>query len=137
MSGPEEFVLGNAAELSVLQKAGIEEAPAVIITTHDDDMNVYLTIYCRRLRPDIQIISRANTERTVQKLHSVGADQVMSYESLAAGMVFNLLRPHGLQILAEGLNLEAHLFGLCCATEDKAEGTQAFIEKRKPEFKDS
>jgi Trk K+ transport system NAD-binding subunit len=41
----------------------------------------------------------------VHKLHSAGADQVMSYTSLAAGMIFNLLRPHGLQILAEGLNL--------------------------------
>jgi enoyl-CoA hydratase len=38
--------------------------------------------------------------------------------------------------LAEGLNLEAHLFGLCCATEDKAEGTRAFLDKRKAEFKD-
>lgn len=38
--------------------------------------------------------------------------------------------------LAEGLNLEANLFGLCCATEDKAEGTRAFLDKRKPVFKD-
>jgi len=43
----------------------------------------------------------------------------------------------GLQgTLAEGLNLEANLFGLCCATEDKVEGTKAFLEKRKPDFKD-
>ncbi len=42
----------------------------------------------------------------------------------------------GLQVsLAEGLNLEANLFGLCCATADKNEGTRAFLEKRKPEFK--
>src|SRR5512146_2547718 len=32
--------------------------------------------------------------------------------------------------LAEGLFLEATLFGLCCATEDKKEGTTAFLEKR-------
>src|SRR5256886_2696388 len=37
--------------------------------------------------------------------------------------------------LAEGLYLEATLFGVCCATEDKKEGTTAFLEKRAAQFK--
>jgi enoyl-CoA hydratase/carnithine racemase len=37
--------------------------------------------------------------------------------------------------LAEGLYLEASLFGLICATEDKNEGTNAFLEKRPAQFK--
>jgi enoyl-CoA hydratase/carnithine racemase len=37
--------------------------------------------------------------------------------------------------LAEGLYLEATLFGVCCATEDKKEGTTAFLEKRPAQFK--
>src|SRR5436853_1120377 len=37
--------------------------------------------------------------------------------------------------LAEGLYLEATLFGVCCATEDKTEGTTAFLEKRAAQFK--
>jgi len=37
--------------------------------------------------------------------------------------------------LASGLAYEAALFGLACATEDRVEGTSAFLEKRKPEFK--
>src|SRR5512140_2863115 len=37
--------------------------------------------------------------------------------------------------LAEGLYLEATLFGVCCATEDKTEGTKAFLEKRPAQFK--
>ncbi|MHB1128127.1 MAG: enoyl-CoA hydratase-related protein [Bacillota bacterium] len=36
--------------------------------------------------------------------------------------------------LKEGLALEAHSFGKCCATEDKNEGANAFLEKRKPDF---
>jgi enoyl-CoA hydratase len=36
--------------------------------------------------------------------------------------------------LAEGLNYEAALFGVCCATEDKTEGTRAFLEKRAAAF---
>jgi len=35
----------------------------------------------------------------------------------------------------EGLFLEATLFGLVCATEDKREGTTAFLEKRPPQFR--
>jgi len=37
--------------------------------------------------------------------------------------------------LADGLFLEATLFGVCCATEDKKEGTTAFLEKRAASFK--
>src|SRR5215471_10666260 len=34
----------------------------------------------------------------------------------------------------EGQALEASYFGLCAGTEDKAEGTSAFLEKRAPQF---
>ena len=37
--------------------------------------------------------------------------------------------------LQEGLYLEAVLFGVACATEDKTEGTTAFLEKRAAAFK--
>ena len=37
--------------------------------------------------------------------------------------------------LAEGLYLEAVLFGASCATADKTEGTTAFLEKRPAQFK--
>src|SRR6202045_5000931 len=37
--------------------------------------------------------------------------------------------------LSEGLYLEAVLFAVCCATEDKKEGTSAFLEKRTAQFK--
>jgi enoyl-CoA hydratase len=36
---------------------------------------------------------------------------------------------------SEGLVLEASFFGVCAATEDKKEGTSAFLEKRPPQFR--
>jgi enoyl-CoA hydratase/carnithine racemase len=37
--------------------------------------------------------------------------------------------------LAEGQFVEAAMFGVCCATEDKKEGTSAFLEKRAAQFR--
>jgi Trk K+ transport system NAD-binding subunit len=102
---PDKYVLGNAAELEVLQKAGIMETPAVIITTNDDDTNVYLTIYCRRLRPDVQIITRATLERNVPTLHRAGTDFVMSHVSMGANTMLNLLTRSQILMVAEGLDL--------------------------------
>ena len=43
---------------------------------------------------------------------------------------------HGMEMpLKEGLYLEAALFGVTCATDDKNEGTTAFLEKRAANFK--
>lgn len=36
--------------------------------------------------------------------------------------------------LSPAMRVEAEMFGLCCGTEDKYEGTSAFLEKRKPVF---
>jgi voltage-gated potassium channel len=101
---PEKFVLGDAADLQILQKAGLMDSPAVVVTTRDDDMNIYLTLYCRRLRPDIQIISRSTLDRNIDTLHRAGADFVMSYASLGANAIYNLLRREDVLLLAEGLS---------------------------------
>jgi len=101
----DKYVLGDAADFEVLQAAGLRDAHTVIITSHDDDTNIYLTIYCRRLRPDIQIISRATLERNVQSLHRAGADFVMSYASMGANVLFNLLQRNDILMVAEGLTV--------------------------------
>ncbi len=102
---PEKYVLGSAADLEVLEQAGIRETSTAIITPHEDDVNVYLTIYCRQLRPDIQILSRATLERNVAPLHRAGADSVLSYASMGASAVINFLRRSRIVMVAEGLGL--------------------------------
>lgn len=98
-------VLGDAADIEVLKAAGLERATTVAVTTHDDDMNVYLTLYCRRLRPGLQILSRATLDRNVSTLYRAGADIVLSYASMGANAIFNLLRHRDLLLLGEGLDV--------------------------------
>jgi voltage-gated potassium channel len=101
----EHLVLGDAADLEVLRRAGIDEADGVIITTHDDDTNVYLTLYCRRLRPEIQVLARANLDRNVSTLHRAGADVVLSYASAGATAIWNELQANDTLVLDEGLDV--------------------------------
>lgn len=98
-------VVGDASHTGVLQQAGLSEAATVLITTRDDDTNIYLTILCRRLRANAQIICRCSLERNVATLQRAGADLVLSYGSMGANAVFNLLRRRETVLLAEGLNV--------------------------------
>jgi Trk K+ transport system NAD-binding subunit len=104
-NGNSKVIIGSAADHEVLLEAGIEKTPSVILTTHDDDLNIYLTIYCRRLRPDVQIISRASLNRNVKTLHRAGANLVMSYSSITTSTIVNLLRPGSLVMLSENLSM--------------------------------
>jgi len=99
----EHYIQGDAADLEILKKAGIDRARSIIITTHDDDMNIYLTFYCRQLRPDVQLISRTTTERNVSKLHRAGADLVMSYVSMGVSAILNILLPGEISVFTDGL----------------------------------
>ncbi|NHE58130.1 potassium channel family protein [Cyclobacterium plantarum] len=101
----DNYIYGDAANLDILLQAGILKAPSVIITTHEDDINAYLTIYCRKLRPDIQIITRSTLERNLDTMHRAGADFVMSYASMGANAIYNLLKKSDILMVAEGLDL--------------------------------
>lgn len=104
----EKYILGDAADYDVLEKAGLRESHTTLITTHNDDTNIFLTIYCRQLCPKMEIISRATYEKNVNTLHRAGADFVMSYASMGANTIFNILEGQDVMMLAEGLNIFNH-----------------------------
>lgn len=102
---PEKYVFGSGADKAVLELAGINDAQTVIITPRDDETNIYLTIFCRLLRPDIQIITRATLERNLAALHRAGCDIALSYASMGSNALFNLLQRSDLLMVAEGLDV--------------------------------
>jgi enoyl-CoA hydratase len=89
---------------------------------------------------------------TAQEAHRIGlvnevlpADKLIARAEELAGKIIGMA-PLAIQYcmeavnqgmgmtLQEGLFLEATLFGMCCATEDRKEGTTAFLEKRPANF---
>lgn len=99
------FVLGDASNYEVLCAAGINETKTVVVTTHNDDLNIYLTLYCRKLRPNIQLISRATLDKNIESLYNAGASLVMSQSSFTANTLMNLLQPEQVFMLTEGLTV--------------------------------
>ena len=53
----------------------------------------------------MQIVSRATLERNVSTLHRAGADFVMSYASMGANAIYNVLEQGDVVMLAEGLDV--------------------------------
>jgi Trk K+ transport system NAD-binding subunit len=100
-----EYVIGDAADRAVLEAAGIDDAGAILITTHDDNVNVYLTRYCRGLRPDARIVSRSKLDRNVSTLYRAGADAVLSYSGTGSAAIWNHLRGDETVLVAQGLNV--------------------------------
>jgi uncharacterized protein with PhoU and TrkA domain len=70
-------------------------------------MNIYLSVYCRRLNPDLRIVSRITHERNLEAIHRAGADFVLSYTTLGVEAVMSILRGSPPVLLGEGIELFA------------------------------
>lgn len=102
---PVNTIVGNAADPEILKEAGIATTPTVIITTNDDDTNLYLTLLCRQSNPDVEIIARCTLDKHVKALHKAGADFVQSYASIGASSIFNLLQKSRVVTVTQGLDV--------------------------------
>ncbi len=93
----EEGLLGVVADSGreeVLKRVGIERARGLIAAVGTDAENVYTVLSARVLRPDLFIVSRAETEDATIKLKRAGADRVVSpYQIGAVQMAQTALRP--------------------------------------------
>ncbi len=98
----DKVFMGDAADRNVLMTAGLIRTPSVVLTTNDDAMNIYLTVYCRRLNPELRIVSRVTHERNLEAVYRAGADVVLSYASLGVELLFSLIQGREPIMLGEG-----------------------------------
>lgn len=86
----ERVIIGDGANISVMMEADITNISNVILTTHDDGINIYLAVYCRKLNPSSRIISRVTHERNMEAIHRAGADFALSEIALGASAIMAL-----------------------------------------------
>ncbi|HOQ19397.1 MAG TPA: 3H domain-containing protein, partial [Methanothermobacter thermautotrophicus] len=106
----------------------------VIITTGDDVDNLFITLTCRELNPDIWIVTRASKRENIKRLYRAGADRVISPEiSGGEDIYFAAMEPTMVKITVkhdvEDIGREAEIIlKHGCTLED--------IEYHLPEFKE-
>ncbi|MCK0159072.1 potassium channel family protein [Allomuricauda sp. F6463D] len=96
---------GRASDYDLLKKAGILEAPSVLLSTHDDTINIYLASYCRQLNKEVRIVSRISEARNVDIIQKAGANFVLSYSTLGSEAILSVSKGQELTVLGEGFTL--------------------------------
>jgi voltage-gated potassium channel len=87
-------VEADASREDVLKRVGIDRARGLVAAVGTDAENVYAVLSARVLRPDLFIVSRAETDDATQKLKRAGADRVISpYQIGAMQIAQTAIRP--------------------------------------------
>ncbi|MDP6980820.1 MAG: NAD-binding protein [Myxococcota bacterium] len=101
----DKVIVGDGANLDTILKAGLLEAPSVLLTTNNDATNIYLAVYCRKLNSDAHIVSRITHEWNLPAIRRAGADFALSHVALAVKTIVSLIEQRELVIIGEGTEL--------------------------------
>lgn len=86
-SGPDVDVVGDVLDASVLERAGIAEARALVLALDSDDSTLFATVIARDLVEDVPIIARVNHARNLDNIHRAGADYALSISDISGEML--------------------------------------------------
>ena len=92
--GPVTHIHGDAADDTVLQKAGIERAKGLIACLPTDEANLFVTLSARSLNPALRIVAKGIDVNSHKKMIKAGADSVISPTFIGGmRMVSEMIRP--------------------------------------------
>ncbi len=89
------YVQGDATTDEALVEARISHAKALIAALPDDSENLYVVLTARQLNSKLNIISRANSPRSIKKLKLAGADHVIMPEQIGGFYMATLVSKPG------------------------------------------
>jgi len=94
------YLIGDATDEGILEKAGIQRARGVVTAIATDADNVFLVLTAKQMNPDIFMVARAELNSTKKTLLAAGADKVISpYDIGARRMAHAVLRPAVIEFL--------------------------------------
>jgi Trk K+ transport system NAD-binding subunit len=85
--GKDVDVVGDVLDPSVLERARVAEARALILALDSDDSTLFATVIVRDLAPDVPVIARVNHERNLPNIHRAGADYALSIADISGQML--------------------------------------------------
>jgi Trk K+ transport system NAD-binding subunit len=86
-SGPNVDFAGDVLDTSVLERANVAQARALILALDSDDSTLFATVIVRDLAPDVPVIARVNHSRNLANIHRAGADYALSIADISGQML--------------------------------------------------
>ena len=116
-AGAEVDMVGNVLDSALLERAGVAEAQAVILTLDEDATTLFATVILKDLAPHVPVIARVNDTENVERLHGAGADFALSISQVTGQILARKLL--GRQSVALDQSFEG-LAGLVTRTRRQA-----------------
>ena len=99
------YVIGNANEDEVLKLAGVDRASCFISALPNDADNLFVVLSARQLNSSINIISRASSESSYDKLKFAGANNVILPDKIGGDHMASLVVVPGLMEFIDNLSI--------------------------------
>lgn len=120
------IIPGGGGTQRLTRLIGMTKAKELIYTGDMIDANTALALGLIN-----KVVPAANLMAEAKQL----AQKLLSKSSVALALAKKAINTGAETDLSSGLDVEGHCFSLCFETEDQKEGMAAFLQKRKPEFK--
>lgn len=86
-AAPGVDVVGNVLDIKVLERAGLEDAQAVVLALSSDSAAVFASVIVRDLAPDVPVIARVNLAENVERMYVAGADFALSVSQVSGQLL--------------------------------------------------